>query len=166
MQPYINPYYLQQQQVPNYQQYYSQYAQQNRMPEQQNFNQNIGMAAVPYQQNQGIAGKMIADLNQITANEVPMDGSVAFFPKNDMSEIYAKSWNAENGSIRTVTYKPVFDNEPKNVPTDTEKLKCELSDEATEGIMSKFDEISDRLGQLEKSLQSQRKSSQTQRKDD
>lgn len=162
MQPYVNPYYLQQnQQV--YPQYYNPLAQvQNRTIDyQQNIPNN-------YQQNQivqGINGKIIAEMSQITANDVPMDGSVAFFPKQDLSEVYAKSWNAD-GTIRTVTYKPVLDNEPKNVQTDIEKLKCELSDEATEGIMSKFDEISDRLGQLEKSLQSQRKTSQTQRKDD
>lgn len=162
MQPYVNPYYLQQNQQ-GYPQYYNPLAQvQNRSIDyQQNIPNN-------YQQNQivqGINGKIIAEMSQITANDVPMDGSVAFFPKQDLSEVYAKSWNAD-GTIRTVTYKPVLDNEPKNVPTDTEKLKCELSDEATEGIMSKFDEISDRLGQLEKSLQSQRKTSQSQRKDE
>lgn len=162
MQPYVNPYYLQQNQQ-GYPQYYNPLAQvQNRTIDYQ---QNMSNT---YQQNQivqGINGKIITEMSQITANDVPMDGSVAFFPKQDLSEVYAKSWNAD-GTIRTVTYKPVLDNEPKNVPTDTEKLKCELSDEATEGIMSKFDEISDRLGQLEKSLQSQRKTSQTQRKDD
>lgn len=162
MQPYVNPYYLQQNQQ-GYPQYYNPLAQvQNRTIDyQQNIPNN-------YQQNQivqGINGKIIAEMSQITANDVPMDGSVAFFPKQDLSEVYAKSWNAD-GTIRTVTYKPVLDNEPKNVPTDTEKLKCELSDEATEGIMNKFDEISDRLGQLEKSLQTQRKTSQSQRKDD
>jgi hypothetical protein len=162
MQPYVNPYYLQQNQQ-GYPQYYNPLAQvQNRTIDYQ---QNMPNT---YQQNQivqGINGKIIAEMSQITANDVPMDGSVAFFPKQDLSEVYAKSWNAD-GTIRTVTYKPVLDNEPKNVPTDTEKLKCELSDEATEGIMSKFDEISDRLGQLEKSLQSQRKTSQSQRKDE
>lgn len=162
MQPYVNPYYLQQNQQ-GYPQYYNPLAQvQNRTIDYQ---QNMPNT---YQQNQivqGINGKIIAEMSQITANDVPMDGSVAFFPKQDLSEVYAKSWNAD-GTIRTVTYKPVLDNDPKNVPTDTEKLKCELSDEATEGIMNKFDEISDRLGQLEKSLQSQRKTSQSQRKDE
>lgn len=162
MQPYVNPYYLQQNQQ-GYPQYYNPLAQvQNRAIDYQ---QNMPNT---YQQNQivqGINGKIIAEMSQITANDVPMDGSVAFFPKQNLSEVYAKSWNAD-GTIRTVTYKPVLDNEPKNVPTDTEKLKCDLSDEATQGIMDKFEEISDRLGQLEKSLQSQRKTSQSQRKDD
>ena len=161
MQPYVNPYYLQQNQQ-SYPQYYNPLAQvQNRaMDYQQNIPNN-------YQQNQivpGINGKMIAELNQITANDVPMDGSVAFFPKQDLSEVYAKSWNAD-GTIRTVTYKPVLDKESNTAP-GPEKLKCDLSEEATQNIMDKFEEISDRLGQLEKSLQSQRKTSQSQRKDE
>lgn len=161
MQPYVNPYYLQQNQQ-SYPQYYNPMAQvQNRpIDYQQNIPNN-------YQQNQivqGINGKMIAEINQITANDVPMDGSVAFFPKQDLSEVYAKSWNAD-GTIRTVTYKPVLDNEPK-MAAEPEKLKCDLSEESAQNIMNKFDEISDRLGQLEKSLQSQRKTSQSQRKDE
>lgn len=161
MQPYVNPYYLQQNQQ-SYPQYYNPLAQvQNRpIDYQQNMPNN-------YQQNQivqGINGKMIAELSQITANDVPMDGSVAFFPKQDLTEVYAKSWNAD-GTIRTVTYKPVLDDEPKTA-AEPEKLKCDLSEESAQNIMNKFDEISDRLGQLEKSLQSQRKTSQSQRKDE
>ena len=161
MQPYVNPYYLQQNQQ-GYPQYYNPLAQvQNRTIDYQ---QNMPNT---YQQNQivqGINGKIIAELSQITANDVPMDGSVAFFPKQDLSEVYAKSWNAD-GTIRTVTYKPVLDNDPKTA-FEPEKIKCDLSEESAQNIMNKFDEISDRLGQLEKSLQSQRKTSQTQRKDD
>lgn len=161
MQPYVNPYYLQQNQQ-SYPQYYNPLAQvQNRpIDYQQNIPNN-------YQQNQivqGINGKMISEINQITANDVPMDGSVAFFPKQDLSEVYAKSWNAD-GTIRTVTYKPVLDGEPKTA-AESEKLKCDLSEESAQNIMNKFEEISDRLGQLEKSLQSQRKTSQSQRKDE
>lgn len=161
MQPYVNPYYLQQNQQ-GYPQYYNPLAQvQNRpIDYQQNMPNN-------YQQNQivqGINGKIISEINQITANDVPMDGSVAFFPKQDLSEVYAKSWNAD-GTIRTVTYKPVLDGEPKT-SAEPEKLKCDLSEESAQNIMNKFDEISDRLGQLEKSLQSQRKTSQSQRKDE
>ena len=85
MQPYVNPYYLQQNQQ-GYPQYYNPLAQvQNRAIDyQQNIPNN-------YQQNQivqGINGKIIAEMSQITANDVPMDGSVAFFPKQDLSVSY------------------------------------------------------------------------------
>ncbi|MBS5133075.1 MAG: hypothetical protein KHY96_07950 [Lachnospiraceae bacterium] len=45
----------------------------------------------------GLNGKMVDVVDQITANDVPMDGSVAIFPKKDMSEISYKimdtKWN-------------------------------------------------------------------------
>ena len=46
-----------------------------------------------YQQpepTQGISGRVVQAVETINPNEVPMDGSMAFFPKQDMSEIYVK----------------------------------------------------------------------------
>lgn len=63
-----------------------------------------------YQQpepTQGISGRVVQAVETINPNEVPMDGSVAFFPKQDLTEIYAKSWNAD-GTIRTLTFKPAL----------------------------------------------------------
>ena len=57
------------------------------------------------QQIAGINGRIVQAVENINANEVPMDGSMAFFPKQDMSEIYVKGWNAD-GTIRTIVYKP------------------------------------------------------------
>lgn len=56
------------------------------------------------QQIAGINGRIVQAVENINANEVPMDGSMAFFPKQDMSEIYVKGWNAD-GTIRTIVYK-------------------------------------------------------------
>lgn len=53
------------------------------------------------QQIIGINGRVVQAVENINANEVPMDGSMAFFPKQDMSEIYVKGWNAD-GTIRTI----------------------------------------------------------------
>ena len=38
----------------------------------------------------GIQGKVVQSESAIMANDVPMDGSVAFFPMQDMSAIVAK----------------------------------------------------------------------------
>ena len=80
MQPYPNP---------NYYQNYMQ-------PQQQFYNQ--AAALQQYQQPsymqqaaQRINGRVVQSADMITANDVPMDGSVAFFPTQDLSEIYAKS---------------------------------------------------------------------------
>lgn len=122
------------------------------------------------QQIAGINGRMVQAVENINANEVPMDGSMAFFPKQDMSEIYVKGWNAD-GTIKTIVYKPYTepkDNQTVNFMANTENAKFTLSDESTELFMSKFDELSEKIGQLEdrfdKSLGTQRKTSRTQSK--
>ncbi len=129
---------------------------------------------MPQQQNlqiqAGINGRMVAAVEQIAANDVPMDGSVAFFPKQDLTEIYAKQWGAD-GSIKTVVYKPYTepkDNQTVNSMIDVENAKFTLSDESTQLFLNKFEELSEKIGQLEdrfdKSLGTQRKTPRTQSK--
>lgn len=122
------------------------------------------------QQIAGINGRIVQAVENINANEVPMDGSMAFFPKQDLSEIYVKGWNA-NGTINTIVYKPYTapkDNQTVNSMANTENAKFTLSDESTELFMNKFDELSEKIGQLEnrfdKSIGVQRKTSKTQSK--
>lgn len=122
------------------------------------------------QQIAGINGRIVQAVENINANEVPMDGSMAFFPKQDMSEIYVKGWNAD-GTIRTIVYKPYTapkDNQAANSMSNAENAKFTLSDESTQLFLNKFEELSEKIGQLEdrfdKSLGTQRKTSRTQSK--
>lgn len=127
MQPYVNPYY--------YQQQYNQ---------QPNYNQ-FGNYQQSFQQVPGITGKIVNDFSEITANDVPMDGSQAIFLKKDGSEMQVRAWSP-NGQINSTSYKPILDTlEPKtdNVTLDAEKLKIGILDELT-GILD------DRFLKLEK----------------
>lgn len=54
---------------------------------------------------QSIPGRIVNNLDDITPQEVPMDGSVSLFPQNDYSAIYAKTWT-KDGTIATVKYVP------------------------------------------------------------
>ena len=145
----------------------------DRMNFLQNYQQNLQQPLVPTsmsganqqampQQIVGINGRIVQAVENINANEVPMDGSVAFFPKQDLTEIYAKSWNAD-GTIRTLTFKPVLNDKTDVLSGDTEKLEFDLSEKATEGIMAKLNELSEKIEQL--SLGTQRKISRTQNKE-
>ena len=58
-----------------------------------------------YQQPNYISSRLIKSLDEITPQEVPMDGSVSLFPMEDYSCVYAKAWNRD-GTIRTVKYVP------------------------------------------------------------
>ena len=145
---------------------------QNPYMDRMNFLQNYqqSLQQQPMQMNQqvmpqqiaGINGRIVQAVENINANEVPMDGSVAFFPKQDLTEIYAKSWNAD-GTIRTLTFKPVLNDKTDILSGDTEKLEFDLSEKATEGIMAKLNELSEKIEQL--SLGTQRKISRTQNKE-
>lgn len=69
-------------------------------------------------QQPGLIGKMVNDVSMVSPNDVPMDGNIAIFPKNDMSEIYCKQWK-QDGTIQTVVYKPILDqnqSEATNIP--------------------------------------------------
>lgn len=145
---------------------------QNPYMDRMNFLQNYqqSLQQQPMQMNQqampqqiaGINGRIVQAVENINANEVPMDGSMAFFPKQDMSEIYVKGWNAD-GTIRTLTFKPVLNDKTDVLSGDTEKLEFDLSEKATEGIMVKLNELSEKIEQL--SLGTQRKTPRTQSKE-
>lgn len=162
---YNNPY-----NIPSYypQQYtsYPQYLQQMQAARYQPQEQApVQMQGTYQQQPVGINGRMVQSVENINANEVPMDGSMAFFPKQDMSEIYVKAWDA-NGLIKTIVYKPQIEEKTQqtvNSAIDTEKLKIDLSENVTEAFMQRFDELEQKIEQLKVS-QTQRKSSQVQSK--
>lgn len=54
---------------------------------------------------QAIPGRVVQSEEEIKPNEVPMDLTIALFPKSDYSCIYARQWN-RNGTIDPVKYVP------------------------------------------------------------
>lgn len=144
----INPY-----QQMTYPQFNSPYMERtNYMQQYQQNLQPVQQQSVPVQTQQpmGIAGRTVQSVEQITANEVPMDGSLAFFPKQDMTEIYAKQWNAD-GTIKTVIYRPVMDN-AVNSHGNNRNQQITIPDEVTKAFMDRFDELSGKIEQLENSM--------------
>ena len=100
---------------------------------------------------QRINGRVVQSADMITANDVPMDGSVAFFPTQDLSEIYAKSWDA-NGKIVTRLFKPVSADNTNKLSSETEKLKFDLSENVTEVFEKHFDTLFSKIEELEKKI--------------
>lgn len=82
------------------------------MPQQEQFQPQQFMQQ-PQQNAVQMYGRIVPTQECIAPNEVPMDGNTAFFPKQDLSEIYAKSWGAD-GKIYTRLYKPFLDADPNN----------------------------------------------------
>lgn len=125
----------------------------DRMAQLQQYQQNLQPAQIPGtypQQPQGIIGRAVNDFSEITANDVPMDGRSAIFPKNDMSEIQVRTWG-NDGKIITTSYKPILDHQNKVSDVsilESEKLKIGLSDDVTDAFMKRFDDIEKRLDEF------------------
>ena len=119
-----------------------------RMAQLQQYQQNLQQPIVPTQtpvSNQMSAlGKMVDSIDVVKATDIPMDGNSYYFPKADGTEVYCKQW-LQNGTTRILTFKPVLEDNPNNVSSDTEKLKFDLSDKATDTLMKRFDDIEKRL---------------------
>lgn len=55
-----------------------------------------------------IPGRIVKSIDDITPNEIPMDGSIGVFPQADNSCVYLKQWGSD-GTIHTVKYVPVVE---------------------------------------------------------
>lgn len=89
---------------------------------------------------QSIPGRLVNNLDEITQQEVPMDGSVSLFPQNDYSAIYAKTWT-KDGTIATVKFIPEQSQmEPQKSPLE-----------------ERLDRIDQRFDKLEKMLSNRNK---------
>lgn len=124
----------------------------DRMAQLQQYQQNLQQPVVPTQmsganQQMNVMGKIVDSIDVVKATDVPMDGSMYYFPKADGTEIFSKQW-LSNGQTRILTFKPVLDADTNNVSNADEKLKFGLSDEATEVFMKRFDDIEKRLDEF------------------
>ena len=137
--PYQNNFYNPQPAYP--QQFYNPYMQQQKQMEQQ-----IQQPVVLQQPVQrGLNGMLVMSADKITADCVPMDGSAAFFPKQDLSEIYVKNWCAD-GTIRTLIFRPV------EITGNTNKNDPGLSENVTAVFEQRFDELFGKIEQLEQTI--------------
>ena len=99
MNPMASPYY---QTV--YPSYYNPYPIYQNQPQMQP--QPQPQVQQPQQQAQAkvIQCRGVNSDSEILPNEIPMDGSVCLFPKNDWSCIYAKTWSSD-GTIKTFIFE-------------------------------------------------------------
>lgn len=72
--------------------------------------------------NRSIFGRIVTSENDITPNEVPMDGTVSLFPMADYSKIFAKQWNPDGTIKTTVFVMEVPQEESSRTPTFEEEV--------------------------------------------
>lgn len=120
----------------------------DRMAQLQNYQQSLQQPQIQQNQPQGgLIGKVVNDFSEITANDVPMNGVSAVFPKSDLSEVQLRTW-AANGTIQTITYKPILDQNQQDGTNIPQNDFTALND----GINAFREEILARLDAIEKSV--------------
>lgn len=82
------------------------------------------------------AGKTITNESEILPSDVPMDGTIALFPMQDYSRIFAKQWT-RNGTIETVVYTP----ETVTQPIEQKEDEFDRFTQLSEHIDAKLDEV-------------------------
>lgn len=90
----------------------------------------------PPQENQNfIQGRIVASAEDITPNEVPMNGNISIFPLADGSCILTKTWS-NDGIIKTGLYVPYTP--PQNNSEEEEK---KISEDTSAIILEKINKI-------------------------
>jgi hypothetical protein len=115
---------------------------------QQSLQQPQQVQSVPNYLN----GKVVDSMDAVKATDIPMDGSMYYFPKADGTEVYVKRW-LPNGTTEIIIYKPELNNSQNEQGNSSDNgSKIILPDEFTEDIMKRFDNIESRFDRLEKSI--------------
>lgn len=95
--PMLNP----QQRLAQMEQMYPQFSQQNLVGTQMSLPQQPQII--------GIQGKIVSDFETVKSTEIPLDGSISYFPTTNREYVYAKSLNLNTGSSEYEIYKRVVE---------------------------------------------------------
>lgn len=144
-------------QYPNYSQMNNMYAQPNnpyadRLAFLQSYQQNLQQPMSPTPMSgtsqPSVIGKIVDSLEVVKATDIPMDGNIYYFPKADGTEIFSKQWQS-NGTTKILTFKPILNGEPNILSNKEEKTQFTLSEDVTEDIMKRFDNLESKLSEFE-----------------
>lgn len=161
-QQFYPQYIPQMQRLQNLEQQYPQFAQQP-----QNYPQNPQNYPQPAL---GLQGKSVESLDVVKAMDIPLDGSISYFPLTDGSAIITKQLQ-QDGTSKTIIYKPFA--EP-TTPTETIKYVSEdevkaMIENSSETILELQDDIKELKRQnrdILEDMKELRKTKETKRKSD
>ena len=108
----------------------------------------MGQMQNAYQKPLGLQGKTVDNIEVVKATDIPLDGSVSYFPLVDGSAIVTKQLQAD-GTSRMIVYKPA-ETEPKA----TENKEIYVTEKQLEEKLSTFnnEEIKQEIEKLKKQI--------------
>lgn len=111
----------------------------------------------PLQNRQFLNGKSVDSIDVVKAMDIPLDGSISYFPIADGSAIVTKQLQTD-GTSKTIIYRPVNE-EKKDTPayvtmSDLEKTISELDFGDIEDIKDELKEVKKELKELKNKIKS------------
>ena len=108
----------------------------------------MGQMQNAYQKPLGLQGKTVDNIEVVKATDIPLDGSVSYFPLVDGSSIITKQL-MQDGTSRMIVYKPA-ETEPKA----TENKEIYVTEKQLEEKLSTFnnEEIKQEMEKLKKQI--------------
>lgn len=134
-----NPYYQQQQRMQGIEQ---------QQPMMTTYQQPIQLT-----KPSGLLGKSVDNIDVVKATDIPLDGSISYFPLTDGSAIVSKQLQMD-GTSKMVVYKPI-----KEDSDDSKKFVTfeEMQSELAKIDILDLEDLKDEIKEIKKQLKSMKK---------
>ena len=104
----------------------------------------------------GLLGKSVDSIDVVRATDIPLDGSISYFPLTDGSAIVTKQLRSD-GTSKTVVYKPVVEDKSASTPTyitldEFNKRFAEINFDEVEDLKDEFKDIKKEIKDLKTKL--------------
>lgn len=142
----FNPYYMQ----PQMQRVQPVQPVQPIQPMDQQYTQSTPQPTQPiYRQALGLQGKSVDSLDVVKAMDIPLDGSISYFPLVDGSAIVTKQLQ-QDGTSKTIIYRPTEDEKPEE-PKKEEYVTIKQFNETMKDLDGKqFKELKEEMKSLKR----------------
>ena len=102
-----------------------------------------------YKPSAGLQGKSVDSLDVVKAMDIPLDGSISYFPLVDGTAIVTKQLQPD-GTSKTIVYKPVEKEKEESLP---KYVTAEEMDQAIKGInFPEVKELKDEIKSLKRQV--------------
>ena len=110
----------------------------------------MGQMQNAYQKPLGLQGKTVDNIEVVKATDIPLDGSVSYFPLVDGSSIITKQL-MQDGTSRMIVYKPA-ETTPKS--SDTENKEIYVTEKQLDEKLKTFnnEELKQEIEKLKKQI--------------
>ena len=105
----------------------------------------------------GLLGKSVDSIEVVKATDIPLDGSISYFPLTDGTAIVTKQLKAD-GTSKTIVYKPIEeDNKPQVTYITLDEFNerfNEINIDAIEDLIEDFKDVKKEIKDLKTKLKS------------